>query len=365
MKRIILLSSLILFIVSILSSCRPPELEGAFVDYKAGRIDNALKLAKESTKKYPTNAEAWYLLGDIYGQQGDYQKMVEAYNKSLELSKQYETQIQNQKNYYYTEAFNRAVNNYNSYVKAPDKSDEKAIKILDQAISDFKNAALVKDTFQPNQLIAVCYSLKDDSVNTIKAYQKLTEVAPDSVAAWLHFGNFYLTHSNFKEAIKYLEKAYELDNNNSDVIASLSQAYDFAGEKEKAIVLYEKAVEMNPDEMAFPFNLGLLYYKEAMKEGVSEADKKADLQKCIEHFAHVIKLDPESDEDFIKQAYEIKSSAEIQLEKYEDAKATLEKAIEVFPDTGTLYYNLGIVYGRLGEKDKSKEAFAKAEKLGY
>jgi tetratricopeptide (TPR) repeat protein len=365
MKRIILLSSLILFIVSIISSCRPPELEGAFVDYKAGRMENALKLAKESTEKYPTNPEAWYLLGDIYGQQGDYDKMIESFNKSLELSKQFETQITNQRNFYYTDAFNRAVNNYNTYVKAPDKSDEKAIKVLDQAISDFQKAALVKDTFQPNQLLAVCYSLKGDSVNTIKAYDKLTKVAPDSVSAWLHYGNFYLTHSNFKEATKYLEKAYELDNNNSDVIASLSQAYDFAGDKDKAIVLYDKAVELNPEEKAFPFNLGLLYYKQSIKEGISDADKKTALQKCIDNFARVIELAPDSDEDFIKQAYEIKSSAEIQLEKYSDAQATLERAIELFPETGTLYYNLGIVYGRLGQKDKSKEAFAKAEELGY
>ncbi len=365
MKRFIFLSTLTLFIVTVISSCRPPELEGAFVDYKAGRMENALKLAKESTEKYPTNPEAWYLLGDIYGQQGDYTKMMEAYNKSLELSKQFETQITNQKNYYYTDAFNRAVNNYNSYVKAPDKSDEKAKKILDQAISDFQKAAMVKDTFQPNQLIAVCYSLKDDSVNTVKAYKKLTEVAPDSVSAWLHFGNYYLTHSDFKKAIPYLEKAYELDNNDSDVIASLSQAYDFAGEKDKAIVLYDKAIKLNPQEKAFPFNLGLLYYKNSIKEGISDAEKKEALQKCIDNFNRVIELAPESNEDFIKQAYEIKSSAEIQLEKYEDAKVTLERALELFPDTGTLYYNLGIVYGRLGEKEKSKEAFAKAEELGY
>jgi len=365
MKRIILLSSLIIFIVSILSSCRPPELEGAFVDYNAGRIENALKLAKESTEKYPTNPEAWFLLGEIYGQQDDYDKMMEAYDKSLENGNQFEAKIKNQKSYYYTQAFNRGVNNYNTFVKAPDKTDKKAIKVLDQAINDFTKASIVQDTYSPNQLLAVCYNLKDDSLNTIKAYDKLTKVAPDSVDAWLHSGNFYLTHSDFKTAIKQLEKAHELDENNSDVIASLSQAYDFSGDKKHAIILYDKAAKLNPEEKAFPFNLGLLYYKESIAEGISDADKKHALQECIDNFAKVIAIDPDADEDFIKQAYEIKSSAEIQLEKYDDAKNTLERAIELFPETGTLYYNLGIVYSRLALKDEAKEAFDKAEKLGY
>ena len=42
MKKLFLLFVPIL-VLALLSSCRPPELEGAFVDYNAGRYDNALK----------------------------------------------------------------------------------------------------------------------------------------------------------------------------------------------------------------------------------------------------------------------------------------------------------------------------------
>jgi tetratricopeptide (TPR) repeat protein len=210
----------------------------------------------------------------------------------------------------------------------------------------------------------VCYNLKGDSLNTVKSYDKLTKIAPDSLETWLRFGNFYLVHSDSKTAIQYIEKAYEIDNNNPDIIASLSQAYDFAGEQDKAIVLYNKAIKLNPDERAFPFNLGLLYYKKSMQKDIDEAQKEEALKKCVENFNLVVNMNPDSNEDYYRQAYEILSSAQIQLKQFDDAKTTLLQALDLFPDAANLYYYLGVVYSRLNDKDKAKEAFDKSEKLG-
>ena len=61
MKSLHLLLILGLLILSLsVSSCRPPELEGAVVHYNAGRNDQALTLAQEATEKYPDNPEAWF-----------------------------------------------------------------------------------------------------------------------------------------------------------------------------------------------------------------------------------------------------------------------------------------------------------------
>ncbi|HES60182.1 MAG TPA: hypothetical protein ENO18_07110, partial [Caldithrix sp.] len=83
-----ILFGLLLFII--LTSCRPPELEGAYVDYNAKRMDNALELAKQATEKYPDNPEAPYLLGQIYGEKGMFKEMMESFDKSLNISTQYE-----------------------------------------------------------------------------------------------------------------------------------------------------------------------------------------------------------------------------------------------------------------------------------
>ena len=58
MRKILAFLIFSVFAVYLLTSCRPPELEGAYVDYNAKRIDSAIELAKEATDKYPDNAEA-------------------------------------------------------------------------------------------------------------------------------------------------------------------------------------------------------------------------------------------------------------------------------------------------------------------
>jgi uncharacterized protein HemY len=48
----------------------------------------------------------------------------------------------------------------------------------------------------------------------------------------------------------------------------------------------------------------------------------------------------------------------IQEQKYGEARASLERAVELKPDLTEAYYRLGTVYGRLGEKEKAKQALA-------
>jgi len=98
-KALVALFSLII-LLSVLVSCRPPELEGAFVDYNAGRYDNALKLAKGSTEKYPANAEAWFLLGQIYGKKSMFGEMADAFDQSLKVGPAHKAAIKNEKLYY-------------------------------------------------------------------------------------------------------------------------------------------------------------------------------------------------------------------------------------------------------------------------
>jgi len=48
---------------------------------------------------------------------------------------------------------------------------------------------------------------------------------------------------------------------------------------------------------------------------------------------------------------------------YQAARVELERAIELDPQDQTAYYQLGLVYARLGETDRSESAFARSEKL--
>ena len=130
MRRILIFTFFSAFTFYLLTSCRPPELEGAYVDYNAKRMDSALELAKEATDKYPTNAEAPYLLGLIYGEKDMFGEMITNFDKSLERATQYEKKIEESKTYYYQSEYKSAYDNYIAYQKTAGDTSEKAIKML-------------------------------------------------------------------------------------------------------------------------------------------------------------------------------------------------------------------------------------------
>lgn len=359
MKKTILMIFSSLLILSLLSSCRPPELEGAFVDYKAGRFEKALELAKDATEKYPNNPEAWYLLGELYGKQGNIQEMMNAYDNSLKIGPKFEPQITESKNYYYSTEFNKGVAQYNSFTKVEDKKSDDAVKSLNSALENFKNVTFIKNDFRANELIALCYAMLDDKENSLNSYKSLTVNFPDSVSSWIHLGTYYFNGQNYEEAIPNYNKALELDNNNVEAITYLAQSYDFLNRRDEAVKAYDKAMELNPQEKAFPFNAGLLFIKAGNEEGIDENIQKGFLAKSIDYFAKALAIDAN-----LKEAYQLKSTSELRIGKFVEAKETLLAGLDIYPEDGSMWYNLGVSYARLNEKAKSEEAFKKASELG-
>ncbi len=358
MKRLMLLAIPIL-VLALLSSCRPPELEGAFVDYNAGRFDNALKLAQQATQKYPDNAEAWYLLGEIYGKKEMYKEMKHAFDQSLKLSPQFADKIKQAEMYYFGNLFNRGVNAYNTFTKMPDRNSEEAKKKLEEAINYFKMANIVKPNYKAIDLVALCYSLEGKKDSAMAYYTKLTLEYPDSADSYVKLGRYQLLNKDYKGAIKSLEKSFKIDPNNATAIQIIAEAYDRDGDTQKAIDAYQKAMAINPKEKAFPFNLGLIYFKLSTDTSVSKEKQKEYLQKCIDAFAKVIQIDPT-----MKEPYDFKSNCEIQLKKYDEALLTLQEATKRFPDVGAFWFNYGVVLTHLNKPKEAKAAFDKAKELG-
>lgn len=344
----------------LLTSCRPPELEGAFVDYNAGRHDSALKLAEIAVQKYPQNGEAWFLVGRIYGKKERFSEMVHAFDKAVALNKQYEKEANNEKTYYFQTSFNKGVTRYNAFTNVEDRESEKALKIINQAISSFKDANTIKTDYKTTALIATSYNISARTDTAFIYFTELTKINPDTTDSWLAVSNYYFHNKNYEKSIDNLKTALELDPNNVEANTLISQAYDMLGDTENALKAYEKAKELNKEEKAFPYNLGLIYNKLLNTEGIDEALKVDYLNKVVENFSLVIDLDPE-----IQVPYQMKAYGEIQLKKYEDAVGTLMTGIDHFAEDGSLWFNLGIAYTHLEKKKEAEDAFAKAEELGY
>lgn len=110
-----------------------------------------------------------------------------------------------------------------------------------------------------------------------------------------------------------------------------------------AIILYQKAIQDNPDEAVFYINQAALF-----------RDQKK-YANAIRNYQVVKNLNPKSLWPYIGlgRIYTLQK-------KFEDARSILKTAVQEFPKDGTPYFYLGIVYFELKDGDAALENFNKA-----
>ena len=154
--------------------------------------------------------------------------------------------------------------------------------------------------------------------------------------------NIYLTNQEFDKAQENLILAAEQDPTNEILWFSLGSVQDELGETDAAIENYRKALEIAPDHFDSNYNLGALFYNEA------------------------VVLINEANDIWARTAAEKKKVAELK-EQYEvllnEAKPYLEKAHEVDPNDQSTMVSLREIYVRKNIMDKAQEMGDKIKAL--
>ena len=140
-------------------------------------------------------------------------------------------------------------------------------------------------------------------------------------AARGHFekGNSLYEEMKFEEAAEEYEKALELEADNVDVMSNLGVTYYRLGKLDEAIEVYNKAIATAPEDADIRSNLAAAYVQ---KQG------------------------PEGGTDYLNMA----------LEQY-------QKAIELEPDLAEAHYGAGTVYALLQQNEEAIQEFEKFQAL--
>lgn len=358
MKKYLFISVIFVLILALtFPSCRPPELEGAVVHYKAGRIDQAYDLALEATQKYPDNPEAWYYLGELQGKKGMIEEMLQSFDKSLSINKDFENDINTTRSKYFNKFYNDGVAAYNSFIKVEDREGDQAKNLLQRVVDNFKKTLLVKQDYMATRLISIAYQYLGDDENTLKYLELTTQIAPDSVQSWIELGFYFNRKQDYNKSAEYFKKGTEVDSSNAEAWTLYAQSIDFAGNKEDAIQAYLKAFKINPEERAIPFNLGLIYNKKANDEN-DEAKKKQYYAEAIKYFYKVYEIDPE-----LKDVYDLLTTLLLTTERYEEAEKILKEGIERFPNSASMWQNISYLYAKQGKKEEAEKAYERSKEL--
>ncbi len=199
--------------------------------------------------------------------------------------------------------------------------------------------------------------------------EKTPSARPDIVANLLYI---YGQTGKDDEAIKFIETAKKEDPNNIDLIIGEGNYYLKKGDNEKFAEAMQKAVNIEPNNKLFNFNLATAYYQlgkydEAKKYYEKTIELDPNYVDAYKGLAFII-LAPEEaitkemnkDEVLMNDALYNKYNKQ-RLDLYRKVLPTLEKAMEVAPEDEAVLNMLKKIYRDLEMNDKYKEVKAKLE----
>jgi tetratricopeptide (TPR) repeat protein len=329
---------LALCVFALFTGCQDTYTTSAKVYMQQNNYDKAIEQCLLAIDQIPNNAEAYYVLGQAYGQKGMYRELNDAFNKSLAISPIHEADVKYNKDKFYADLFNSGV----AKIKEDKLDDaakkfEIAIEILPKKMDGYKN-------------LAFTYTKMGNDSMAIETYKKAIVLDSTDMELRTFMGILYYKAKKFEPCIStmsvVMEKANPKSKQYADALYYTAYSCDLLGKADEALGVYLKALEQSPNDVDLLFNLGRLHYM------------KNSYEKALEYFNRVLLTSPNDFEGNMNVG-----NCYLQLKKYQESLPYLEKAVEIKADNSQAWNNLAVSYINLGMKDKGKEAFDKAEAL--
>ncbi|HWY08613.1 MAG TPA: tetratricopeptide repeat protein [Candidatus Acidoferrales bacterium] len=193
--------------------------------------DKALSAAKQAQTLNDKLPEVHFSLGSVYAATGQTTQAVAEAKRALELAPNSD------------EAYRRLGK---AYLAAGQK---------DQAIRALEKAVEMNPYYwvNPNELASAYYTMGDFD-KAIKSYQQVTNLEPQNPIGFLNLGAAYENMGRFEESLVPLETAMKLDPQPT-TISNLGTSLFYLHRYAEAAKLFEKAVELNPNDEMLMGNL--------------------------------------------------------------------------------------------------------------
>ncbi|MES1221665.1 MAG: tetratricopeptide repeat protein, partial [Bacteroidota bacterium] len=195
--------------------------------YQTGLTDKAIDQYFKAIELKPEIPLYHENLGIAYEAKGDKENALSNYQQALSLE-QDKPRLYNRLGIFYYS----------------DKQFDKAIEYYKQAVAgEPKNEIYVE-----NLVLALIG--KGDQVEEEIYLQQLLKINPNHFNAWNELGIISYNKGKNKQAIKYYEKALTIDGSVSTILENIALAYTADKQYDKAIEYYQKAIDMNPENVS-------------------------------------------------------------------------------------------------------------------
>ena len=241
------------------------------VYYELKRYEDAICEYKMAIWLDSFNIAAYRHLCRAYEEQGDYNQAIEVYNKLIAMAPNIPDLYSNLANIYYIKGdFDSAISNYQTAITLnPNKNWTSVIAQTmgfvyqenksdpDAAISAYQTAyVLTPEDIDIYVNLGSAFYDKEDYNNALAVYRQALELQPHNAKIHCNLGFLYWGKGDTEEAIKSYELAIKYNNKYDIAYNNLGVIYlDDLGRVNKAIELFRKAVETNPNYALAHFNL--------------------------------------------------------------------------------------------------------------
>ncbi len=176
--------------------------------------------------------------------------------------------------------------------------------------------------------------------------KKIVKVRPDNFDAYLYLGNILQDMGQREEAIIYYQKAIGLKPEFAGTYYNIAAIMQEEGRLDEAIAYYRKVLDLDPHYADTYNSIGVVL------------QSKGQYDEAMTYFRKAIEFDP----DFIV-AYSNLGNVLLKKEYLDDAIACYRKALDLNPNYAKAYCNMGIALQEKGLLDEAIAHYQKALQL--
>ncbi len=287
-----------------------------------GRHEEALHYLEKARQLRPEWPEPLYNTAVIYEKLGEWDKVVEFYQKFLSIESHDAEAWQKLGDAYLKLKPNKIYDAANCFRRAC-KEDPKSTTAWYNLGKIYIDAGSLDD--------AICCLLK------------VVDIQPNHYEGWNELGCAYTSKGNKEEARKCFQRVVDLAPSYYEGLGNLGNTLLASGETDRAIECYKRTAEIHPRGFVNWVNLGSALAKKGNHTGAFEAYDKA------------VGINP----DYSKVWYAM-GNLYVEQGKYQDAQRCFKRTVECEPELAEGWHNLGKSYAELKEWKEALNCFSRA-----
>ncbi|HKV61884.1 MAG TPA: tetratricopeptide repeat protein [Candidatus Acidoferrum sp.] len=213
-----------------------------------------------------------------------------------------------------------------------------------------KAAALKTPTGEDLKIVGLDYVLLNDYADAIKWLEKAVELDSKNKDAWYYLGRAYYSRSLLPKSRRAFQTVLDLDQRDARAENNIGLILESEAKPNEALEAYRKAIEWqegSAHQSEQPYlNLGnLLLELDRAGEAVAPLEKAVELG-ANDASCH-LKL----------------GTAYLRTNRLPEAQRELEKAARLEPENAAIHYQLARFYKQIHQMDKAKIEFQRTEEL--